>query len=77
MNMNPFEFVIIIIVLSMIGSAIRAHYRAKELRRTREAEETESRETLDRLSKLEERIRVLERIVTDDRYELRQRFKDL
>lgn len=75
--MNPFEFVIIIIVLSMIGSAIRAHYRSKELRRSREAEQTEARETLDRLSKLEERIRVLERIVTDDRYELRQRFKDL
>lgn len=77
MNINPFEFVIIIIVLSMIGSAIRNHYRAKEFRRSQEADDADARETLDRLSKLEERIRVLERIVTDDRYELRQRFKDL
>jgi FixJ family two-component response regulator len=76
-GINPFEFVIIIIILSMIGQAIRSHYRTKELRRDRESNEAEVRETLDRLSKLEERIRVLERIVTDERYELKQRFKDL
>jgi len=29
------------------------------------------------IAKLEERVRVLERIVTDDRYELKQQFKDL
>jgi hypothetical protein len=30
-----------------------------------------------RLNEVEERVRVLERIVTDERYDLRQQFKDL
>ena len=77
MSINPFEFIIIIICLSIVAQAIRGHYRSKELRRERQADEAEARETLDRLSSLEERIRVLERIVTDERYELKQRFRDL
>ena len=32
---------------------------------------------LERLNKVEERVRVLERIVTDERYDLKQQFKDL
>jgi hypothetical protein len=32
---------------------------------------------VQRLGELEERVRVLERIVTDDRFELKQQFKDL
>ncbi|HEU4616990.1 MAG TPA: hypothetical protein VFV10_03075 [Gammaproteobacteria bacterium] len=77
MSINPFEFVIIVICLSIVAQAIRGHYRNKELRRERNDNEAEARATLDRLSNLEERIRVLERIVTDERYELKQRFKDL
>ncbi len=71
------EFVIVIIALSIIGQAIRSHFRSKELREAQRQERSEVEETLKRLSDLEERIRVLERIVTDERYELRQRFKDL
>jgi hypothetical protein len=32
---------------------------------------------LQRLDQLEERVRVLERIVTDERFDLKQQFKDL
>ena len=34
-------------------------------------------ELLERLNQVEERVRVLERIVTDERYDLKQQFKDL
>ena len=34
-------------------------------------------ELLARLNQVEERVRVLERIVTDERYDLKQQFKDL
>ena len=34
-------------------------------------------ELLERLNQVEERVRVLEKIVTDERYDLRQQFKDL
>jgi hypothetical protein len=34
-------------------------------------------ELLERLRQVEERVQVLERIVTDERYDLKQQFKDL
>ena len=34
-------------------------------------------ELIERLGQVEERVRVLEKIVTDERYDLRQQFKDL
>jgi hypothetical protein len=50
-------------------------------RNQREAEARTARETsvelLDKLARLEERVKVLERIVTDDPAELRRQFRDL
>jgi hypothetical protein len=34
-------------------------------------------ELLERLNQVEERVQVLERIVTDERFDLKQQFKDL
>jgi hypothetical protein len=46
--------------------------------REREGAEDELRgEMTNRLAELEERVRVLERIVTDERAELRRQFKEL
>ncbi len=75
--MNGMEFVILIIALSIIGQAVRSHYRSKEFREAQREDRSEVEQTQRRLADLEERIRVLERIVTDERYELKQRFKDL
>lgn len=46
-------------------------------RRPAEDEEVASRELLEQLARLEERVKVLERIVTDDPRELRKQFRDL
>lgn len=54
-------------------------YREEKRRHDEEIEAAERRNAglKSELDRLEERIRVLERIVTDDRHELRREFRDL
>jgi hypothetical protein len=76
--MNAFEFVIVIIILSFIYKLLAAFMRSREYRRSNDESANESASLMQqRLEQLEERVRVLERIVTDDRFELKQQFKDL
>ncbi len=42
-----------------------------------EAPPSSDTENLDKIHSLEERIKVLERIVTDQRYELREKFREI
>jgi len=74
--MNAFEFVILIVLIVTIGRVIEKRYGR---RHAREADgiATTGAETADRLDDLEERVRVLENIVTDEGYELRKKFRDL
>jgi hypothetical protein len=73
--MNAFEFVIAIIVLSFGYRLIAAWMRHRA--QSRPADEPANAALLERLAQLEERVRVLERIVTDERFDLKQQFKDL
>ena len=71
--MNVFEMVVIIIALVTIGKFLQV---AVEKRHQRPGhDEDPSRD--DRLASLEERVRVLESIVTDSGYDLRRQFRDL
>ena len=73
--MHPFEFAIAIVSLVLIFRLIRlAIVHGK---RPQHREERVDTELVQRLAEVEERVRVLERIVTDERYDLRQQFKDL
>jgi len=76
MNNPFFEFVIVCVALSFGYRLIAAWIRSREYRRTDESANANAA-LVQRLEQLEERVRVLERIVTDDRYELKQQFKDL
>ena len=67
--MNPFEMVVIIVFLSIIAGMFSNWLKHRNTGRSPADEE--------RIARLEERVRVLERIVTDSGYELRQRFRDL
>jgi hypothetical protein len=66
--MNPFEFVLAIIVITGIFSLLRARMG---IRRRWERPETDERESVEnarlrsQVKQLQERIHVLERIVTD------------
>lgn len=71
---NSFSFVIaIIIVVSLTGLA--KTYLKQRNRRPEQAEEL--RETLVRIDELEERVKVLERIVTESKYDLKREIERL
>ncbi|NIV17582.1 MAG: hypothetical protein GWN47_04050 [Woeseiaceae bacterium] len=67
--MNVFTFVVCIVAIVMGAETIQKIYRMRHEKRTGDAEPSESREYLDAL---EERIKVLERIVTESKSDLRR-----
>lgn len=71
--MNVFEFVIIVIILSLTYKFLSGWMK----NRTKGVEEPAREALLKRLDEVEERVRVLERIVTDERFDLKQQFKEL
>lgn len=73
--MNPFEMVVIIVIVSAIAGVIREHLKAK--RSTGGIHQETLDDALDRIDDLEERVRVLERVVTDDGYDLKRQIDDL
>lgn len=73
--MHVFEFALAMVAVVLIFKLIRTAivHTSKAPRR----DESVNAELLERLRQVEERVRVLERIVTDERYDLKQQFKDL
>ena len=71
--MNPFEFVLAIIIISFVFQLIKTRMSQKD----KSASNQESDEYRIKMSDLERRIRVLERIVTDDTADLKRQFQDL
>lgn len=55
----------------------RRHSRKDAEPKPAEEHEIVNRELLEQLTRIEERVKVLERIVTDDPRELRKQFRDL
>jgi hypothetical protein len=73
--MHAFEFALAMVALILIFKLIRlALFHGK---RPPRRDDPVNAELLERLGEVEERVRVLERIVTDERYDLKQQFKDL
>jgi hypothetical protein len=66
---NVFEMVVVIVVITSIASMFSSWLKQ---RRKHGAPADDGR-----LDRLEERVRVLERIVTDSGYEVRRQFRDL
>ena len=73
--MHPFEFAIALVALVLIFKLVRL--AIVHSKRTLPRDDSVNAELLERLNQVEERVRVLERIVTDERYDLKQQFKDL
>ena len=72
--MNPLEFVIAIITITFLYKLVDTWIRHNSGRR---AQAAAKRLTLKRLGEVEERVQVLERIVTDERFDLKHEFKNL
>lgn len=71
--MNVFEFVLCILIIVFAYKGIEAYLKSRSER----SQSTEDADLDAGLRALEERVRVLERIVTDERYDLKRQFKDL
>ena len=72
--MQAFEFVIPLLALILVYKLIKLVIIHKN---TPRRDDSVNAELLERLNQVEERVRVLERIVTDERYDLKRQFKDL
>ena len=68
-------FVLSIIAIVMLSSVWRARYRHD--RRSDRQNNSELEATLEKIDQLEERIRVLERIITENRYDLKKEIDSL
>ena len=73
--MHPFEFALAMVALVLIFKLIRLAMSKHNT--TPRRDDSVNAELLERLRQVEERVQVLERIVTDDRFDLKQQFKDL
>jgi hypothetical protein len=73
-GMQVFEFALAMVALVLIFKLIKlALVKTAAARR----DDTVNADLVERLRQVEERVQVLERIVTDDRYDLKRQFKDL
>lgn len=73
--MQAFEFALALVALILVFKLIRlAIVHGK---RPARRDDAVNAELLERLRQVEERVQVLERIVTDERYDLKQQFRDL
>ncbi len=69
-----FQFVVIIVIVVSLSELAKT-YLKQRARKTEPNEELN--ETLLKIDELEERIKVLERIVTEDRYDLKKEIDQL
>lgn len=71
---STFFFIVCIVAIVFTADTIQKYLKMKN---TRPETEPEVEEMLAEIERLEERIRVLERIVTEDRHDLRREIDSL
>lgn len=72
--MNTFEMVVIVVFLALLAGVLNNYIKGKN---SKPDIDPQLHARLKRLDALEERVRVLEKIVTDRDYELRKEFRNL
>ncbi len=76
--MNPaFEFVIAILLIVFSYKLVTLRMHQKNLQSQRGTDDADRVSWQQRLDELEERVKVLERIVTDDKYDLKRQIEAL
>jgi hypothetical protein len=70
------EFVLAILFFILLFKLIDSYVKSRSNRRDTEVEQS-AHSALAQIAELEERVRVLERIVTDDGFDVRRQFRDL
>ena len=72
--MNTMFYVVCIVAIVLAANTVQQYLK---LRHRREAKNTIAEDTQAQLDALEERIRVLERIVTENKFDLREEINKL
>jgi uncharacterized transporter YbjL len=72
--MNTLFYVVCIVAIVMTADTIQKIYKS---RHEKKQDDEQTDEEMARLEQLEERIRVLERIVTEDKHDLRREINRL
>lgn len=72
--MNTFIFVVTIVAIVCTADTIQKIYKA---RTAKQESDVDTDEAMAKLDQLEDRIRVLERIVTENKYDLRREINSL
>ena len=72
--MNTLFFIVCIVAIVSTADTIQKIYKA---RLAKQETDTDSDEAIAKLDQLEDRIRVLERIVTENKYDLRREINSL
>ncbi len=72
--MNPFNMVVWIVGIVAIASVLEKYLKN---RGDKKKDDETSEASLDKIAALEERIQVLERIVTENKFDLRKQIDDL
>jgi len=72
--MNTLFYVVLIVAVVMTADTIQKVYK---MRHEKKDNDQQTDDELARLDQLEERIRVLERIVTEDKHDLRREINGL
>lgn len=72
--MNPFEMVALIVIAVFVAGVLKARVRSSA---SGSATDVSSAEQARRIDQLEQRVKALEAVVSDQRYELQQQFRDL
>jgi hypothetical protein len=74
--MNVFSFVIALVTVVLCARLIQVYIETRNNRR-QSAEDIDIEQTVARIEALEERVRVLERIITESRFDLEKEIDSL
>jgi hypothetical protein len=75
MAMNVFEMVIVIVIIGCVTGVVNNWIKRRD--RGRSNQQDQLRDRLEDLEDLEDRVRVLEAVITDQNYHLKQQFNEL
>ena len=75
--MNPFEMIVIIVLICVGAGVVNHYFRMKANRQADAASDADMDRVLGEVNRLKERVRVLEKIATDQERQLSEEIRKL
>lgn len=74
--MNVFSFVILLVTVVLCARLVQVYLEQRN-NRSQSAEDIDVEQTIGKMDALEERVRVLERIITEHRFDVKKQIDEL